>query len=333
MVEISLPGAYDFYRRLELGEQVFISMEYSEEVNIWYEHFHNSGLIFFSVFLSLMAFTNVVISLWRLANFIRAFGVAFTLAQMIMTMILISNILKLVYLAVDPIFSRNIFSYMASQVLNTMTFPISAITTLLITFYWHEVLKKTSAKAYFNLHKKRFIIPSIIFSILIFALEISTSVLRGFQYNVQTISIVATSSFLAVLVVVNIYCLYIGGRVLHQISKSPSSKKSKRTNRLKTTTRYIIASAITTTFTIPFLVLIWTDAFRNPPVFIAVYFFLFFFLTLGDFFKLLAFGTPSSSVKTSSSSNNSTPKKKKNPKRTAAASSSKRKTDAADSKV
>lgn len=322
MVEISLPGALHIYDELKNGHPVYILMEYDEEYNIWYEQFNTGVMIFFSVFLGLMTLSNVVIAIWRLANFISTYGLTFSLAQTIMAMVLVSNFFKLIYISIDPIFSRNIFGYMASQVLSTITFPISAITTLLITFYWHEVLEKTSARVYFNLHNKKFIIPAIIFSVGILTLELTTSILRGLQYNTQNLIYVNSGVFIAVLAIVNTYCIYIGLKVTSQVSKNPSTKKSHRTKKLKQTTHYIIASAVSTSLTIPFLVLTLTSAFRTPAVFIASYFFLYFFLTLGDLFKLFAFGIPASRIKTPSSSGSNGKSSRKSKKTSSKSSSS-----------
>jgi hypothetical protein len=46
---------------------------------------------------------------------------------------------RLIYHGIDPLWSRVIFPQAAGNILLTLSVPVFATTTLLITFYWYEI--------------------------------------------------------------------------------------------------------------------------------------------------------------------------------------------------
>lgn len=284
------------FKRAENGEAMFISMKYEDDTNKWYDSFKHGAMIWYSVSLGILTFINIVLSGWRLFNYIRKYGIVGSLAQTILSMILFSNLLKFIVVTIDPIFSRDIFGYMASTILLTFTFPISSLTTLLITFYWHEIITLNSAKVYVNIRKRIFVIPLIVFAVCIFLLELGSSIVRGLHYNVVKLANASSGLFIALLVVINIYCLIIGTKVIRRLEKSSGIKKNQRRNKLVSVTKGVMLGSVSTMLAIPFLAVIFSETFRQPVVFVIVFYFIYFFLTIGDTFKILSFGFPSTKI-------------------------------------
>lgn len=297
VVEVSLPGGLDMFSRVENGEAMYVSMKYGDDVNKWYDAFRHGAMIWYSVSLGLLTFINMVLSGWRLFNYVKKYGFVLSLAQTILSMILISNTLKFIVVTIDPIYSRGIFGYMASSILQTFTFPISSLTTLLITFYWHEVMTLTSSKVYINIRKKIFVIPLIVFAVGIFLLELGSSIARGLHYNVIKLGNASSGLFISLLVIINVYCIIIGSKIIRRLERSAGMvQKNQRRNKLINVTKGVMLGSVSTMLAIPFLCVIFSEAFRHPVVFIIVFYFIYFFLTIGDTFKILAFGYPSSQI-------------------------------------
>jgi len=306
-IEVSLSGALDMYDRLDKGELTFVSMKKSDDVNKWYDSFKNGGMIWYSVSLSIITLINVILSAWRLQNYIAKVGVTFSLAQTILGLILISNIVKLIVVSVDPIYSRHIFGYLASTILNTITFPISLLTTLLITFYWHEIITMSSSKVYVNIRRKMFVIPAIIFTVSIFILEVASSVVRGLQFTVMKLANASTGLFIALLAIINIYCFVIGYSVIKRLNRSSGVKNESKKTKLTNVTKGVMLGAASTMLTIPFLSIIFyfMKTFARPDIFILVFYFCYFFLSVGDTFKILAFGFPTTNITSTKDKTNS----------------------------
>jgi hypothetical protein len=82
----------------------------------------------------------------------------------------------LVYAAVDPAFMRQIFPFTVGYVLLTVSFPFTFAALCLMTFYWHEMISKTSLKINRFLGKSRVFFFVVIG--LLFAIEIVTGPFR-----------------------------------------------------------------------------------------------------------------------------------------------------------
>lgn len=254
-------------------------------------------MIWFSVSLSAISLVNIVLSAWRLYNYISKYGVTFSLSQTIIGICLASNIVNLIIVSIDPIYSRAIFGYIVSSLLLTITYPVILITTLLITFYWHEIMTINSTKVYLNLRRKVFVIPLITFSIILFLLQIAGSLARGLRFNINRFIVIASTLFIIQLTSINIYCLVIGYRVSKKIKESAGvNRHSSRKNKLLHVTNYVIISSICSLFSLPCFIIIMTDIFRIPHVFIITLYFVYFFIIVGDTFKILAFGLPSTKI-------------------------------------
>jgi hypothetical protein len=80
-------------------------------------------------------------------------------------------LVRLVYLAVDPLGSHKIIPYRGSQIIITLSFPFGIASNLLVLFYWQEILSKRNMKVAPFL--RRLIAPFIIFVILLFLLDLA----------------------------------------------------------------------------------------------------------------------------------------------------------------
>jgi hypothetical protein len=132
---------------------------------------------FFSVFLGLFSAFLIAFSAASLVFKIQSHGTRQKLPIICLVLIICGNILRLLYVAVDPIFSRQIYPFSATHALWTLSQPFTLTVTILITFYWHDIIHGLSLNV--NQLVGRFKVPFFIVIGLLFFSEISFGILRA----------------------------------------------------------------------------------------------------------------------------------------------------------
>jgi hypothetical protein len=80
-------------------------------------------------------------------------------------------LVRIVYLAVDPLGSKKLVPYRGSQILITLSFPFCIASNLLVLFYWHELLSKRNMKV--SPFLQRLVVPFIVFVAILLILDLA----------------------------------------------------------------------------------------------------------------------------------------------------------------
>lgn len=110
------------------------------ETNEW-ENVINSPavLAFFDIILPLVFACELVFATYKLVSFMRIQGCATSVPVVFLSMEVVACMLRIGFLAVDPFGKRGIFSYGATSILISITWPINVINTLLIALFYREL--------------------------------------------------------------------------------------------------------------------------------------------------------------------------------------------------
>jgi hypothetical protein len=139
------------------------------------------------------------------------------------------TILRLVYIAVDPLDATRLIPYLWNQVLQTIYFPFGVASNLLFLFCWQEILTMKNMKVSPFLSK--LLVPFIVVSIFLFLVDLAGGITRGSnlpQYSI-ILEVVEVFFYTCILLALAIWTFVIAGRVFKHFrwSKRVFSKKDK----------------------------------------------------------------------------------------------------------
>jgi hypothetical protein len=176
----------------------------------------------------------------------------------------------------------------------TTSWPFVIINLLLISFYWHELIEKTTTKINSFLDKLR--IPFWCIFAVILALEVTASILRGTDFNFQVFLIVMGICYIIIGLACAIFYVVTGVRLTKALrTMSKEVVVSSRSRRLNRTSQLIYAS---TGGVILWLVAValggLTDLFWLPWGYYGVWFVGYFAITFISLMQILALHEPGS---------------------------------------
>jgi len=274
--------------------------------NYWSQVLGNQGfMVSFSVILGSIGLVCISLASYKLALLFLHYGVrSRLLVSTVLIFDLIGNLVRFVYVSVDPLFSRAIYYFLGGQILITLSIPFTLASTLLISLYWREVTVRNNVRVLNFLLKLRWPFWGLVVPML--AIELTTSTLRGLGYPFFTVQLIDGAMYLIVSIFVTVLFLYGGTRVLKALHMLPSSTRTKKISK---TTKRLMMSAI---FQIIFILMIIIGGI-TPAMYINGYSFYFIwfiaFLTLYgiSFSQIIAFRVPGKprtrSTRTSTNSN------------------------------
>eukprot|EP01124_Arcella_intermedia_P000067 TRINITY_DN10033_c0_g1_i2.p1 TRINITY_DN10033_c0_g1~~TRINITY_DN10033_c0_g1_i2.p1 ORF type:complete len:443 (-),score=95.81 TRINITY_DN10033_c0_g1_i2:10-1305(-) len=143
--------------------------------NEWITTLSNPGLIFAQCFISLESVVALCMASYCLHRYHTSRFPS--LCHIVLILEIISNIIRLVYFAVDPFFTRRRFPYEVGAALETITLPFSFSISLLIGLFWYGLVQKKSMRKSILL-KKHFRVPAYVSITLMFIIEIACELLR-----------------------------------------------------------------------------------------------------------------------------------------------------------
>jgi hypothetical protein len=258
--------------------------------NPW-KHTNDTWMIFVQISLTLFTVANLSLAIWRLVEHVKADGCHTRLPQACLGLIITGNIIRLIYVAVDPLWSRAIYPLPLEHLLWTLSHPFSLAVTILITFYWHDVMHGMSLNI--NQMLGRFKIPFIVVIVILFGIEI------GFGITRALISV--TGVPVAIMIVVNsiiysivcfgfaIFFFVTAAKLMRILNKKSHGEKSKRARTLRRmTTRVVVIGACLLSHVIIFVLLANTSLSVVPSSSAVIWFFSFLILCVQDLFQILA---------------------------------------------
>jgi hypothetical protein len=283
----------DFMRSDAPNRTVIIEIDF-DDVNEWAVVNNSGAKEAYSVILGGYALGVAIFALIKLISFIRQQKPQRNLPQIILWIELFSNLERAVWAAIDPILSRYIFPYFAANLLPTISIPAYAMTSLLITLYWKEVVANKQMRALTFLDKMQ--VPFYAIVSVIWAIEIINAFFRSFGIGPFFILLIILSVFYLITSVLTASFFLYYGRNLLKTLKDPSLTKTQAKSSSKfRAIRTLIAGAV---LELGYCIVLISPAtvqlmYFTPWGFFVVNFMAFLLLISISLVKILAFVAPS----------------------------------------
>jgi hypothetical protein len=214
---------------------------YSADANPWRE-FRRSVAVPWRVVFTILSATVSVIALAHLIAYVKIYGPLVSVPQVCLAIATVANIFRTIYNALDPVYLGVAFTGPGAHMTSTISIPANIIMTLLIAFYWAELLDSSKVKVTAFLSKMK--IPFILISIVVTVFEIASSGARAALLpNVDFIATITVILYLIITVAMTIFFIITGTRVLLYI-RSSSAMVSLREKDKAASTRLIKKAAI-----------------------------------------------------------------------------------------
>lgn len=198
-----------------------------------------SAVLVSAVIMSALCLACFVVNIYKFQVHIRLTD-GLTIPKIYFTIDLVANFMRFWYVCINPFFV-NQFAYTWTTICTTTHMALTIICTLLLSLKWQELLQRTTFRA--SMFLSRFKWPFIIASVIIFAVEFVSSVLRGRWRSLELLPVISWS-FLSVAAFIVCVLLFVSGiQILWQIS-SVIGPTSGRVWQLNRTTILILSSGV-----------------------------------------------------------------------------------------
>jgi len=265
--------------------------------------------ITFQIIFCLYSAANAVMACYKLRKFIVAFGFNLSVPISCLLLELIASLERLFY-TIDPLGFRGYYGRVVSQVFLSLGTPFTLSSTLLVTFYWQEVLTRWSAapaSSMRNVNKMK--IPFIITSFIIFATELGGSLGRSYGDGFDTIFLVNGVSMAIVCLGTSIFFIVVGIKVLRTVNQV-SSTRTKGVSRI--TKLLMVSGGSLIGFVVGIACVVLPSSWYTVGGTLASFSIAYFFINTASLSQIMAFEAPAVSKTPSdkhqnSNSNTNTP--------------------------
>jgi hypothetical protein len=301
-VEISIPSFQELLPFIENGTEVTVTFN-NTDFNPWAYSFESTWMIGYSIVLGVATLGMLTFAIYKLVFFVRRGLGTENIGTSVLSFEIVANALRFIAVTVDPCQSRKVFPFLLNNILYTIHWPFVIVSTLLITFYWFELIKKTKQLGKVRNFLQKLRIPFwIIFAVLL-ALDLISSILRGLNYDLFAMIILAGLLYTVVVLLSTIFFLYTGFKLRSILSKDAGAVNDRRKKKLQQTTLHIILSSVGLfMWVVPMILGGLTPLLWVPDNFIVLWFIIFLGTTFSSFFHVLAIHVPGTKESTVSSS-------------------------------
>jgi len=211
----------------------------SWDPNPWGTVYSGPGYIVFSVIVTLMYLVNSIYAIYRITKWLWTLKKDFSISLGFVCLSLeaISNLLRVLQGIVDPL--RNNFGLDGADLLFSIPACITSIAGILIVFFWLDLITDPFYHGKFLGVMK---IPALLLIFLLIIIEITNDFLRTTQQKID-ISNISLSVYLVVQIIVVLFNIIAGYRVLRSLKENEKADNKKR---ITTIIRLIIYSGIVT---------------------------------------------------------------------------------------
>lgn len=223
----------------------------SGDHNVWAPLFRSTWFILFRVYMCALSAVGVYLASTRLFRWRSAHLRGVHVSRIAVVCLLIegvSNLTRLVYFAIDPLFSGQIIPYLPSRILLTITGPLGFITTVLIALFWAQILKSRTFAGSF-LTKMKW--PFCILSLFLLALDVVVAIFNAELYFPETTVVqLAGGVFFISQLVIAVLFLVLAIRLLKRLSpggRVNSEGYQRRSKYLRKFTWRILVSGVSNT--------------------------------------------------------------------------------------
>jgi len=215
---------------------------------------------FFSIFFGSWSLITIGIACKKLAGFIAIYGIELSPSNICLSLIILGRMLRLFYY-IDPTSVYRVFPEGSTTTMITIPIPLTIIANLLTAFYWQEVISQASSgklqvSSLITLRRWRW--PCFIIILIIYALEIISSVGRALALSTYNALVYVTVIFYIVtLFCTGVFFFITGVKILHLFPRK-DTQKLKRLSRV--TVLMIISSFGMLLLIIAFILVAISDA-------------------------------------------------------------------------
>jgi hypothetical protein len=136
-------------------------------------------------------------SLFKLIAYVRHYGPQVSVAQFCLLLTFIVALFRTCYHAIDPIYMGWYFPAAAAHFTVTISIPVNIIVTLLVSFYWMELISSTKLQVANFLSKMK--IPFAILCIIAVGFEIASSALRASNNtNIGFVTLISAGIYIVI---------------------------------------------------------------------------------------------------------------------------------------
>lgn len=232
-----------------------------------------------------------VMACWKLTLLIIRDGFQLSIAQVVLWINVIGCLLRMIYGASDPFAAFETTNFLYSQIFLSISYPAAVAGSLLISLYWHEMIKKTGNRV--NMFLDRMRIPFIIITAFMFAFELVTATLRGALYSFAIMLYLDGAMYVIVSLAVFIFFVVTRYRLQKVFDKINSGLGSRRGQRLTLATFQLQAIVVLLMFFMVLLLIIGTTGLLMTPISFPILFFLLYLtLILTSLFQVLLISAP-----------------------------------------
>jgi hypothetical protein len=193
-------------------------------------------------------------ALTKLIAYVRTFGFQLSVPQLCLTILAVTNTFRTVYHCLDPVYFGYAMNGAGAHMTSTISIPANIIATLLVAFYWAELLDRNKVQVSTFLSRMR--IPFVIVSVLVTLVEIASSALRASPLpNLGFMTIFSVILYVLVVTVSTVFFATTGTRVLLYIRKSSGMGSLREED--KVTSRRLIRKAAMLLLTASAFNVIW----------------------------------------------------------------------------
>jgi len=207
----------------------------------------------------------------------------------------ITNLVRALYVIIDPIWSSGVLPWEVTRMLVAITVPWSLSTSLLIGLFWAESLGRVRTVQFLSRFKIHFILLLVLFILL----ELLAGIIHAFRIVLIRIPIIVVSALLGMSMTLVVAFLFLGFgyKVLKMLSQDVgmiSIAVRRRKTSLRRMTRRIVGSGIGMLIFAAASFSVATPLIRTPHGFVLIMFSSFMGLQITSVFQIFAFSKPRS---------------------------------------
>jgi len=261
----------------------------SSDINLWFAVWHTVWFLFIvPIGISLFSGICILYCIKGFVNWHRAktnYGVKVSsLAWACLLIELLSNLCRLISFAVDPLFSEQIFPFVVQVQLLTVSIPLGLCSTVLIVFYWAELMYAHFGATPLTFASK-YKIPAYLTILLVLAGNIVRIVFDLKQLDNTTSNLLLQLFYTITQTILAICFIVLGRRLIRWLSESANmhaqtAARRKMIRGLKRISRYVMFSACTMMLAMGAVAMSLVDVIFNQPIGLVLVF------TFGNYFYL-----------------------------------------------
>jgi hypothetical protein len=208
-------------------------IQIGHDVNPWDDSFKYGSSI---VGLSILVFSGIIciIASWKLTLSILVSGFQLSIAQVVLWMNVIGCILRMIWCATDPFAAFETTNFLFTQLMLSITYPFAVAGALLISLYWHELIKRTGSRINLFLDKMKWWFFG--WSIFMLCFEVTTATLRGLYWSFSIMIFVDGAMYIVVSVAVLVFFIVTRYRLQAVFDRVNKGLQSRREQRLSLAT-------------------------------------------------------------------------------------------------